>query len=151
MHFQNIMGDDDLKAVKAVVKRSRHRRKIGRSGKGKKVKVPRFVIPLLIFVGIGVWQPMALLIPTVMLLGAYLLLGHDRFWSPLLRGLRVYGGRRPEKAERLRRRADSLAMRWDQVLDRMPERWAGWLALPDFDSLRPIQSTVRMNPTKPPK
>ena len=68
--------------------------------------------------------------------GIFLFVGYDRFWSGVLRLFRWYHARRPAKAERLRRRADGLALRWDAFLDRFPEGSVDALYLPDLNSLQ---------------
>ena len=85
---------------------------------------------------IVIWRP--LLIPSLVLIFvlvtaiAYLTLGHDRFFEILSARWMRFAERRPAMAEGFRRRADGMALRWDAILDRLPEKWAGRLALPDF-------------------
>ncbi len=50
----------------------------------------------------------------------------------LARRWHSYAKRRPKSAERMRRRADRLAMAFDRVLDLLPSSLADRLALPDF-------------------
>ena len=59
-----------------------------------------------------------------------------------------YAERRPERAEKLRRRADALAMKFDAILDRLPGRWAEVLSLPDFSrsALDPDNDDERPDP-----
>jgi len=59
-----------------------------------------------------------------------------------------YAERRPERAEKLRRRADALAMKFDAILDRLPGRWAEVLSLPDFSrsALDPDSDDERPDP-----
>ena len=44
--------------------------------------------------------------------------------------------RSPARAERLLDRADAMALRFDVVLDRLPERWSEGMYLPDLSHLR---------------
>lgn len=78
------------------------------------------------------------LIPGLIFLGfwvgliVYLTAGPDRLehwfqsvWAFLER-------KSPERANRLRQRADAIALRLDSLLDKLPDSWAEKLALPDF-------------------
>jgi len=93
-------------------------------------------IVLLALVGFVIWWPMLLLVVffTVImgLVITYLTLGHDRFAEIARKRWARFARRRPKRAARLRQKADALALRWDKVLDWLPERWADRLALPDF-------------------
>jgi hypothetical protein len=83
------------------------------------------------------WLVVALiLLPIVIVTGIFLAVGYDRFWSGVLRSYQWYHARRPKRAERLRRRADSFAMRWDAFLDRFHEGSVDALYLPDLNSLQ---------------
>lgn len=107
-----------------------------------------------------------LLIPlvffTVLLVTAivYLTLGPDRIAELAYGGWDRLARRRPQLAERLRQRADRFALRFDALLNRLPDRWAEALALPDlsraahpngtrddrpdpFDKLRPTADVYR--------
>lgn len=97
-------------------------------------------IAFAIIVLLAVLQPWLLvaliLLPIVVVTGTFLAVGYDRFWSGVLRSYQWYHARRPKRAERLRRRADSFAMRWDAFLDRFPEGSVDALYLPDLNSLQ---------------
>lgn len=94
-----------------------------------------------------------LLLPLVILLTfwvgviAYLTVGPDRWSEIIAGGFRRYSERNPERAERLRRKADAVAVRIDGLLDWLPERWADRLALPDFSQpLGQAQADARPDP-----
>lgn len=76
------------------------------------------------------------LLPALIVAGIFLSVGHDRFWAGVLRLYNRFHARNPEKAERLRRRADGIALRWDAFLDRFPEGTVDALYLPDLNSLQ---------------
>lgn len=78
------------------------------------------------------------LISLTMLVGGgaiYYFLGYDVFWRKLLRPLRWYVARHPERAGELHARIDRFAMRWDAVLDKLPEGAVAALYLPDVSDL----------------
>ena len=82
------------------------------------------------------WLMLALvLVPILIVTGLFLALGQERFWQGVLRGLKRYARYRPARAEALRARLDRLAVRWDALLERLPEDWADALSFPDLDSL----------------
>lgn len=82
------------------------------------------------------WLLVALmLLPIIIVTGLYLAFGYDRFWSGVLRLYQRYEARAPEKAQRLLRRMDAFALRWDTILDRFPEGLVDGLYLPDLNSL----------------
>lgn len=97
-------------------------------------------VMLLVLVLFALWRPWLVLalvlLPPVLVLGLLVGLGHDRFWDGAMRGFIRFAQRFPARAERLRRRMDGFAMRWDAVLDRFPEALVQGLYLPDFDSLQ---------------
>ena len=83
------------------------------------------------------WLLLALLLlPVVIVAGLFLAVGYDRFWAGVLRLYKRYHARRPQRAERLRRKADAFALRWDAFLDRFPEGSVDALYLPDLNSLQ---------------
>ena len=88
-----------------------------------------------------VWKP--LLLPLIVLvtfwigLICYLTLGHERSAAGAARIWSGYERRWPARAARARRRADGFALWWDRVLDRLPERWAARLAMPDLSGDAP--------------
>ena len=63
---------------------------------------------------------------------AYLTLGPDRVTEIVATRWYKLRERRPALAERLRQRADKIALRIDAVLDRLPEKWTNGLYLPDL-------------------
>lgn len=65
---------------------------------------------------------------------AWLTLGPDRVTEMLQNGWERLSRRRPQLAERLRGRADVFALKFDALLDKLPEKWAEKLALPDLSS-----------------
>lgn len=91
---------------------------------------------LLALVGFVIWWPvlvLSVLVSAVVVLAIiYVTLGHDRFVEVAQKRWKRFAQRRPERAARLRQKADALALHWDKVLDRLPEHWANRLALPDF-------------------
>lgn len=74
--------------------------------------------------------------------------GSDWIGRSVLRAWLWLDGRDPARAERLRARADALALRLDRVLDRLPERWTAGLYLPDFSraALVPGEAEERPDP-----
>lgn len=88
------------------------------------------------FVLIMLWKPW--LIPGVILVtfwGAVALLavlGGERLSEMFVRFYLWLNQRNPARAERVRDRADRLAMRLDALLDRLPEGWTEGLYMPDF-------------------
>ncbi|MEO1139934.1 MAG: hypothetical protein AAFW87_10805 [Pseudomonadota bacterium] len=93
-------------------------------------------IALAVLAGLMVYRP--LLVPLVILLVfwlvliAYLTIGPDRWGEILTNAWLRLSASRPELAERIRKRADVFAVKFDKFLDRLPESWADRLALPDF-------------------
>lgn len=90
------------------------------------------------------WLLVALMqLPIVIVTGLYLAFGYDRFWSGVLRLYQRYEARSPEKAQRLLRRMDGFALRWNTVLDRFPDGLVDGLYLPDLNSL--LETEARHN------
>lgn len=74
--------------------------------------------------------------------------GSARIGRGMRRAYRWLDRRNPERAERLRARADRAALRLDRLLDRLPERWTAGLYLPDFsrEALMPETCPDRPDP-----
>jgi hypothetical protein len=83
-----------------------------------------------------IWKPGLVLavigVPIVLALIAYLTVGHERVAEISAESWRKFQLRRPKRAEALRAKADALALKWDMLLDHLPESWADRLALPDL-------------------
>jgi len=136
-------------AEQSVPNKNRHRTRVKPGHSAKVVGRYRPKRKHLIWAALAVimivrpWLIPAILLATFWIgLIAYLTLGHDRiadglsaFWAKLKE-------RRPELAERLRQRADTFALKFDALLDRLPERWADKLALPDLSQPGPGQTTL---------
>ncbi|MFK7838583.1 MAG: hypothetical protein AB8B60_20455 [Sulfitobacter sp.] len=69
------------------------------------------------------------------MVGVFLILGYDGFWRRAMGLGRWYARRRPSRAAELHRKLDSIAMKWDAVLDRFPEGSVDGLYLPDFGDM----------------
>lgn len=69
------------------------------------------------------------------MLCTFLILGYDGFWERAIAFGRWYARRSPDRAARLHRKLDDIALRWDTFLDRFPEGWVDGLYLPDFGEL----------------
>lgn len=69
---------------------------------------------------------------------AWLTLGPDRIMEWIGNAWDKLSTRNPDLAERLRQRGDAFALRFDAMLDKLPDSWAEKLALPDMS--RPIQA-----------
>ncbi len=79
------------------------------------------------------WLIPGLLFVTLwIVLVAYLTMGHDRIFEVVSNGWDRFVHRHPKRAEKLRQRADRFALRFDALLDRLPNSWAEKLALPDL-------------------
>jgi len=78
------------------------------------------------------------LIPWVLFVGfwvgliAWLTVGPDRMAEWAASAWDRLCTRKPELAEKLRRKADRFALRFDAFLDKLPDSWAEKLALPDL-------------------
>ena len=85
---------------------------------------------------IVLWKPW--LIPGLVIvafwlvIAAFAVLGSERMAEGFIRFYVWLDARNPARAERIRDRADRLAMRLDALLDRLPERWTEGLYMPDF-------------------
>ena len=71
----------------------------------------------------------------VVTLGVFWVLGYDGFWRRSMALGRWYARCRPARAALIHRKLDSFAMKWDSVLDRLPEGKVDGLYLPDFGEL----------------
>lgn len=85
------------------------------------------------------WVFLCLIVALFLALGAFVLCGSDRVWGTLIRGLRHFSVRSPEKAQRLVKRMDEFALRWDGILDKLPDGLVDGLYLPDFQSLMELE------------
>ncbi len=79
---------------------------------------------------------------------SHMVMGPERFSEMWQNVFGRYAKRYPERAERLRARADKMAMRLDAILDRLPEKWTAGLYLPDFSraSERPVHQKMENDP-----
>ncbi|MCZ4353709.1 hypothetical protein O4H61_14415 [Roseovarius aestuarii] len=85
------------------------------------------------FVYVWPWViPLTLFVAFWTVLIALAALGSDRIGERVLQMFLWLNARNPDRAERLRQRADGLAMRVDALLDRLPERWTEGLYMPDL-------------------
>ena len=64
----------------------------------------------------------------------WLTLGPDRVTEWAQSAWERLNRRKPELADRLRQRADAFALRFDALLDKLPDSWAEKLALPDMSN-----------------
>lgn len=62
----------------------------------------------------------------------FLVLGTERVWSGLSWAVAIYARRYPDRAETIYAALDSIAYRWDAVLDMLPEGRVDGLYMPDF-------------------
>ncbi|MDW4500581.1 hypothetical protein R5H30_21545 [Sulfitobacter sp. D35] len=94
----------------------------------------RVIWAALLFIAIiKPWLTLFLVVVSIVAIGWTLLtLGSDRFWASVLSIINRIGRTRPARAQLLRRKLDAIAMRWDVVLDHLPERWVEDLYMPDF-------------------
>jgi len=83
-----------------------------------------------------IWKPWLILglviVVCWLVIAAFAALGGARVAEGSIRFYVWLDARNPERAERMRDRADRLAMRLDALLDRLPERWTEGLYMPDF-------------------
>ncbi|XDA98793.1 hypothetical protein AB1M95_02495 [Sulfitobacter sp. LCG007] len=95
---------------------------------------PRIMCAALIVVALMHPLPAAILLGAAIVCMASILLalGSRRVWGAVLGRIDRIAQRRPARAAAMRHRLDALAMRWDEVLDRFPERWVEGLYMPDF-------------------
>ncbi|MFX0540766.1 hypothetical protein ACEWPM_003400 [Roseovarius sp. S4756] len=102
----------------------------------------RAVVAALLLGATWVWPwavPTAILVAAVLCVAGILALGSDTTSSALIWLYHRRLVRNPVGAERMRARLDRLAMRVDEVLDRLPEGWTTGLYMADFsrEALRP--------------
>ena len=90
--------------------------------------------------------PVLILINLLVGLIIYLSLGPDRAHEHLAAAWGWLVRNRPKRAEKLRGMADRFALRFDAFLDRLPDRWAEKLALPDFSQSAQAQSKLEDRP-----
>lgn len=130
-------GDDPEEKPRRKARRLRAPRAAMPSLRGYRPKRKHVALALIVLLAlVRPWLLVALLLlPIIVTTALFLALGHDRFWGGVIRGYHWYAARRPERAEKLRRRADAFAMRWDAILDRVPEGYVDALYFPDLDSL----------------
>jgi len=102
------------------------------------------------FALVMVWKPW--LIPGLLILcfgiviALFAVLGSERLSDAFIRFYLWLNLRNPERAERVRDRADRLAMRLDALLDRLPERWTDGLYMPDFSRASLTGETLDARP-----
>jgi len=107
----------------------------------RRFKPRRRHIWLLAIALVMVWKP--LLLPLIVLvtfwigLICYLTLGHERVAAACAQIWSRFAARWPARAARALKRGDAFALWWDGVLDRLPEKWAARLALPDLSGDAP--------------
>ena len=93
-----------------------------------------------VFALIGVFRPSWIVIPFVIailaLLVSFAIFGSDITWGAIIEAFQFFAARSPERAQRLAVRLDAFAMRWDGLLDYLPEGRVDALYLPDFQSLQ---------------
>ena len=93
-----------------------------------------------VFALIVVFRPFWIAIPFIIailaLLVSFAIFGSDRTWVATIKAFQSFAARSPERAQRLAVRLDAFAMRWDGLLDRLPEGRVDALYLPDFQSLQ---------------
>ena len=87
-------------------------------------------------VGLALFRP-GLVIFTIVLtlatiVGAFLILGADRIWDAVAGILARVQKRSPARGEKMRKWLDTVAYRWDGVLDRFPDGAVDVLYMPDF-------------------
>lgn len=87
------------------------------------------------------WVILTLFALAFLILGTFVAFGADRVWQSLAGMLDRLDARNPKKAKRVRARLDRFAVKWDSVLDRMPDGLVDGLYLPDFSG-RPRQDTA---------
>lgn len=141
----DIRQETTEQAKPPLVSKSTRRKKSARQYASKR---------LVIVAGVGAWGgAMMLFYPFVGLVLAvlafsfcaisYLILGYDGFWLRVMRPLRLYVARHPERAADVYARIDRFAVRWDAVLDRLPERMVAALYLPDISDLAAVAEQDR--------
>ena len=90
-------------------------------------------------VSAAIFHPVLFLVLTLFLAAVvsalYVAYGYDGFWQMMLKPLRWYVARHPEKAAAIHAEIDRVAMRWDAILDRFPEGWVAALYLPDVSDI----------------
>ncbi|MEB8387327.1 hypothetical protein OO012_08815 [Rhodobacteraceae bacterium KMM 6894] len=116
------------------------------TGRGIRLRLPRLtgtkrktLRRLVLIVGLGAmvytWPwviALMLFLTLAAVLAGLAALGSERIGARMLRVFLWLDARNPARAERLRLRADGLAMRIDALLDRLPDRWTEGLYMPDL-------------------
>jgi hypothetical protein len=107
-------------------------------GLARGIRLGRGAVMAMLLVLLVIWKPGLVLtligVPVVLAAIAYLTVGHDRIAEISAESWRKFEARRPKRAETLRAKADALALKWDMLLDHLPESWAERLALPDLSA-----------------
>lgn len=97
------------------------------------------------------WPALALallLLVCWLTIAVYLLLSSEKLAPVLHRIWRRFAKRRPATAEKLRRTADAAALKYDVMLDVLPESWAEALSLPDMSQPVRARGASRKPKTK---
>ncbi len=87
------------------------------------------VRPDWIFLGILMWA--------VFVVGAFLLVGADRIWRAISWAAKRRATKAPDKGAKLYAWLESVADRWDRVLDCFPDGMVDTLYMPDFANFEP--------------
>lgn len=66
---------------------------------------------------------------------AFMAIGGETIWRGVMLALHQLSEKDPERAVRIRRRLDRMAVKWDGFLDRLPEGSVDGLYMPDFQVL----------------
>jgi len=82
------------------------------------------------------WILWPLMLAVLAVVSLFLVFGSQRVWRFVSRGLDRLTARSPERGARLLKRLDSIAMKWDKILDRLPEGMVAGLYMPDFQTLK---------------
>ncbi len=99
------------------------------------VFTPR-ILAIVVMFGLAMVQPGLLIFAVLGLVATpfvgFVLLGPERFWLSVSRALVRYEAQQPKRAAQVLDALDTVAVHWDNVLDRFPERWVSRLYMPDF-------------------
>lgn len=69
----------------------------------------------------------------------FLILGAEGVWDKVARVVSWYCARNPARKDAVYDGLDGLALRWDAILDRLPEDWVDGFYMPDFANLEELQ------------